>query len=74
MEDKKANCGTKCESQENKGRNRKRLESLIEDRQTKMGYGSQNGSWKFWIVVLRHVGLRLKAEWDLKGKQEQEDY
>ena len=30
--------------QEDKGRNRKRLESLVEDRQTKMGCGSQNGS------------------------------
>ncbi len=51
----------------------KRLESLMEDRQTKMGCGSQNGPWEFWVVVLRHVGLRLRAEWDLKGKQEQGD-
>jgi len=34
---------------------------------------SKNGPWKFQVVVPRHVGLRLRAEWDLKGKQEQED-
>ena len=51
----------------------KRLKSLMPDRQTRMGCGSQNGLWEFWVVVLRHVGLRLRVEWDLKGKQEQEE-
>src|SRR6266545_440145 len=42
---------TKCGSREDKGRNRKRLESLAEDRQTRMGCGSQNGSkWTMGIL------------------------
>src|SRR6266540_4179473 len=47
---KKANHRTKCGSWKDKGRNRKRLESLTEHRQTKMGCGSQNGSkWTMGI-------------------------
>ena len=75
MGDKKGEPWDKMWELGRQGRNRKRLESLVEDRQrwaveVKM---DQNGPWEFWVVVLRHVGLRFGAEWDLKEKQGQGD-